>query len=104
MKIVWSEFAINCFKDIIEYYSIKASKKIAGKIRTDILKSVKKLEKYPESGQTEFFLTKLRMKHRYALAGNFKVIYRIQENQIIINDVFDTRQNPVNIGDSKRNE
>lgn len=48
MKIVWTDFAIRNLKDIFDYYSIEVNKKLAHKIRKQILKSSKQLIKKPE--------------------------------------------------------
>ncbi len=103
-KIIWSDFTIENLKDIFEYYKIKASKKIAEKIRRQILASTKQLTQNPESGQIESYLEKLKQNHRYLLSGNYKIIYRIEKDQIFINDVFDVRQNPNKMAVNKRNE
>ena len=99
-KIIWSDFAIENLKDIFDYYKIKASKKIAEKIRRQILASTKQLTQNPESGQIESYLEKLKQNHRYLLSGNYKIIYRIEKDQIFINDVFDVRQNPNKMADN----
>ncbi len=103
MKIIWSDFAIGNLKDIFDYYKIKASKKIARKIRLQILEATKQLIHNPESGQIEFYLDKFKQNHRYILSGNYKIIYRYTKDKIFINDVFDVRQNPNKMIDEKRN-
>jgi plasmid stabilization system protein ParE len=102
MNIVWTDFAIRNLKDIFDYYSTKANKKVAHKIRRQILKSSKQLIKNPNSGQNEPNLLTLNKSHRYIVSGNYKLIYRIVDNEIIINDVFDTRQNPSKMNDENR--
>ncbi|WP_142785225.1 type II toxin-antitoxin system RelE/ParE family toxin [Changchengzhania lutea] len=102
MKIVWTDFAIRNLKDIFDYYSTKANKKVAHKIRRQILKSSKQLKNNPNSGPIESSLTILKKNHRYLVSGNYKLIYRLIDNQVIINDVFDTRQNPSKMNDEKR--
>lgn len=42
------------------------------------------------------------MNHRYLVCGNFKVLYRTEDQLIIISDIFDGRQNPIKINDDKR--
>ena len=101
-KIVWTDFAIRNLKDIFDYYSIEVSKKFAHKIRKQILKSSKQLIKNPNSGPLEPNLTILNKNHRYLISGHYKLIYRIIDNEIIINDVFDTRQNPTKMNDENR--
>ena len=102
MKIIWTDFAIDNLRSIFNYYSIKANKKVAHKIRKQILNSTKQLISNPKSGQKELNLEKLKQNHRYLVCGNYKVIYKFEEEQIIINDIFDTRQNPIKMNDSKR--
>ncbi|WP_108116833.1 type II toxin-antitoxin system RelE/ParE family toxin [Kordia periserrulae] len=104
MKIIWTDFAIKNLKDIFDYYSNKVSKKIALKIRSQILNSTYQLLNNPESGQLESNLVKLKQNHRYLVSGNYKIIYRVSHNQIIINDVFDTRQNPSKMNKESRDE
>ena len=102
MKIIWTDFAIDSLKEIFDYYSENATKKVAHKIKKQILASTKQLVDYPESGQVEFNLQKLNQNHRYLVNGNYKIIYRINKDQIIISDVFDTRQNPIKMNDKNR--
>ncbi|MDT8414172.1 MAG: type II toxin-antitoxin system RelE/ParE family toxin [Flavobacteriaceae bacterium] len=102
MRVFWTDFAVENLKDIFDYYSNKVSNKTAHKIRKQIFSSTKRLGKNPESGQLELNLERLKQNHRYLVSGNYKIIYRINENQIIINDVFDTRQNPVKMNDVNR--
>ena len=104
MKIVWTDFAIRNLKDIFEYYSIEVNKKLAHKIRKQILESSKQLIKNPNSGSVELNLIDLNKNYRYLIIGNYKLIYRIVDNKIIINDVFDTRQNPTKMNDENRIE
>lgn len=102
MKLIWTDFAIRNLKDIFDQYAAKVNKKVAHKIRRQILQSSKQLIKNPNSGPIEPNLTLLKKRHRYLVIGNYKLIYRIIDNQIIINDVFDTRQNPSKMNDEKR--
>ncbi|WP_415326492.1 type II toxin-antitoxin system RelE/ParE family toxin [Chryseobacterium sp. MMS23-Vi53] len=104
MKIIWTDFAIENLKIIFEYYAEKANRKVAHKIRKQILSSTKQLIQNPQSGQIELHLEKLNQQHRYILSTNYKIIYRIDREYIVINDVFDTRQNPIKMIDEKRNK
>ncbi|REC51058.1 MULTISPECIES: type II toxin-antitoxin system RelE/ParE family toxin [Chryseobacterium] len=103
MKIIWTEFAIEDLKIIFDYYASKANKNIAHKIRKQIFKSTKQLIQNPQSGQLELHLEKLNQQHRYILSGNYKIIYKLNHEYIIINDVFDARQNPTTMINEKRN-
>ncbi len=104
MKIIWTDFAIENLKDIFDFYSVTANKKVANKIKQEIFASVKLLVRYPELGQIELYLAELNDEYRYILSGNYKVIYKIQGENIIISDVFDVRQNPIKMNDKSRKE
>lgn len=103
MKIIWSDFAKNTLKDIFVYLKDEANVAIARKTRDKIFKSVKQLIKHPFSGQIEESLRSLNEGHRYLVSGNYKIIYKVVENSILITDIFDTRQHPIKINDPKRN-
>ena len=102
MKIVWTGFAIKNVKSIYLYYCEKANIKVANKIKTQIQNAPKKLLYNPEIGQVELNLVEDKLEYRYLVVNNYKIIYRIDEKQIIINDVFDTRQNPIKMNDKER--
>lgn len=75
MKIIWTDFAIQNLKDIFDYYTKNVNKKVAHKIRKQILASTKQLNQNPKSGQIELNLQKLNQDYRYLAVGNYKVIY-----------------------------
>lgn len=99
MKIVWTDFVIQNLKDIFDYYFSNSNRKIAHSIREKILVSTKQLIHHPDSGQIEFNLQHLDKNHRYLVVCNFKVIYRPEVQIIIINDTFDSRQDPIKMND-----
>lgn len=70
---------------------------VARKIKSRIFNTTHQLIKHPLSGQIETTLQKLNEDHRYLIEGNYKIIYRRIKQGILITDVFDTRQDPVNI-------
>lgn len=104
MKTIWTDFAIENLKSIFDYYTIKANRKVAHKIRKQILASTKQLTQNPESGQLELYLESLNKQHRYVVSSNYKIIYRVENKNIVINDVFDVRQNPIKMTDESRDK
>lgn len=102
MEIVWTDFAIQNLKNIFNYYFIKANNKVAHNIRKEILDSTKQLHKNPKSGQIELNLQHLGQNYKYLVSGNYKIIYKIEVDYIIISDIFDGRQNPIKINCEKR--
>jgi len=99
-KIVWTNFAISELKKIFIYYRMIAGERVANKIKKEIFSATKPLIKQPQIGSIEENLFELNQEHRYLVEGNYKIIYRIIQNEIYITDVFDCRQNPTKI---KRN-
>jgi plasmid stabilization system protein ParE len=94
-QIIWTNFAISELKNIFLYYRMVAGDKTADKIRKSIFNSTKPLIKNPLIGAIEENLTELKQGHRYLVDGNYKIIYRLIENNIYITDIFDCRQNPI---------
>lgn len=85
--IIWSDFAGIQLDKIYQYYLENAGLKIA----KNILQT--------EIGQIENLLLDREVDYRYLVCGNYKIIYSIDidAKHIKIADVFDTRQNPVQI-------
>ena len=94
MNVFWTKFALNSLSAIYKYYKVNVSLTIATNIRDGILSSTNQLEKHSLSGQIEVNLLDLEKGHRYIIRGNYKIIYMIQNRNVYVTDVFDTRQNP----------
>ena len=103
MKIIWSDFASETLSEIYQYYKKNASPDIALKIKAKIFTATRQLKKQPSSGHIEIHLEKLNEGHRYLVKGNYKIIYKEIPEGMLITDVFDTRQDPININDENRN-
>ena len=97
MKVIWTDFASNSLFEIYKYYKEMANENVAKKIKLRIFNKTKQLIKHPLSGQMETNLQKLNEEHRYLIEGNYKIIYKRIRQGILITDVFDTRQDPINI-------
>lgn len=50
MKIIWTDFAVDNLKIIVEYYKDVANPKVAGKIRKERFSATRQLMKNLESG------------------------------------------------------
>ena len=95
-KIVWSAFSENQIDDIFNYYTQKATYKVALDIVTQILLAPDILIDNPKIGQKEHTLQHRLFTYHYILSSNYKIIYSIDDNEMLIKiaDIFDTRQNP----------
>ena len=97
IKIEWSELSSKQLIDIYDYYSLKASPRIAKKIINKIIDRVEILSKNPLSGPKEELLNEMPEDFRYLIEGNYKIIYWQENKTIVIASVFDCRQNPEKI-------
>ena len=99
LNLFWTDFSQKELEKIYRYYREKAGTRIAKNLVNGIYNEVLKLKIQPRIGQVEEFLKNRKQEFRYLVYKNYKVIYWIneEENRIEINDVFDTRQNPLKI-------
>lgn len=97
LEVYWTESSEKELEKIFDYYKRKASYRIAKKLIDGIFNEALKLKRQPEMGQVEELLKNRKQQFRYLIYKNYKIIYWINnsENRIEINDVFDTRQNPL---------
>ena len=99
LRIYWTDFSKKELQNIFDYYKENVSLKVAKSLTIGIAKETSKLKKQPEIGQIEKLLIDRPNEFRYLVYKNYKIIYWInkKENRIEINDVFDSRQNPIKI-------
>ncbi|MCK5906266.1 MAG: type II toxin-antitoxin system RelE/ParE family toxin [Flavobacteriales bacterium] len=99
MEIIWSNLSQKKLNSIYEYFSYKASEKIAKKLIAGIINSTKTLTSFPDQGQFEPNLINKSQQFRYLVFKNYKIIYfvNLEKNSIRISNIFDTRQNPIKV-------
>lgn len=67
-------------------------------MKDQLIARAKSLSKNPYKGQLEPYLAKLQKGHRRIIEGNFKIIYRIEDEVIYVTDFFDSRKDPSGMG------
>jgi len=93
-EIVWTSPAKDDLKEIFDFLA-KLSEEGAFRVIEKILDKVEILRgDSPGIGQREPLLSHKPEEYRYLVEGNYKIIYRVKGNKIVINTVFDARQNP----------
>lgn len=98
MNVLVTEPANESLKEICKHYRSLAFEAYALKVRKKILEKAKSLSDNPERGQKEEMLKSLNQGHRYLLVeSHFKIVYLIDEKQVIVTDIFDTHQHPKNM-------
>lgn len=93
-KVEWSDLAKNQLKNIYDYYSTVAGKRIAKRLIKSLVTRADALYSNPYSGRKEELLLEHPQVYRYLVIGNYKIIYWIDNNKAFIASVFDCRQNP----------
>lgn len=89
-RVIWSEIAVDTFKCILLYYvRITGSVKYSHKLEQHIKESISQISKYPHIGK----VSEHESVREYSVR-NYKIIYQIRPDQIVILIVWDTRQNP----------
>lgn len=103
LKIYWTDFSKKQLKNIFDFYKKEASLNVARNLVIGITKETIKLKAQPTIGQKEELLENYQNEIRYLIFKKYKIIYwiNLEKKSIEVLDVFDTRQNPVNI---KRNK
>ena len=89
-RIIWSLKAISLFTRILEfYYQRNGTKTYSSSLNKEIKETIALLKKHPFLGR------KTGTAHvRALIKGDFKIFYRIDENEIIILMIWDCRQDP----------
>jgi toxin ParE1/3/4 len=94
MRLVITEPAKFRLKEIHDYYKLNVSKQIADKIKIGIVEKLRYLRVMPHAGQREEILEHLGLQHRRLIQGNYKIIYRVEKDSVIVTDIFDARRSP----------
>ena len=91
-RVIWSIEARNSRKNIFEYWNNrKKSKVYSNKLNTLFNENLKIIIKLPEFGH----ITN-NENIKYCLISHFELIYKITSIEIVVLDIWDTRQNPQN--------
>ncbi|XCF06074.1 type II toxin-antitoxin system RelE/ParE family toxin [Tamlana crocina] len=103
LEVYWLELAETKLEDIYSYYSVKASKNVAKKLINGIVDATIGIEKQPEIGQVELSLKHRKQEFRYLVFKNYKIVYWVNYDfsRIEIANIFDTRQSPEKINETK---
>ena len=96
-KIYWTDTAKASIEIIFNYYKENVSLSIARKIKDAIFEDVKIRKTHEFVGVKEPSLANFEIEYRYFVSGNYKLIYFVEGEKVIISLVLDTRQNPHNL-------
>lgn len=97
VKVLWSNSAILDLQAAHDFYKTTAGLSIADKITLSIVSKTLLLAANPRMGQIEEILKHRKDEIRYLVEGNYKIIYIVREQIVLIASVFDCRQAPENL-------
>ena len=93
LNIVWSKKADEKFDEIIEYLTTKWGDKTTKQFVKKVYNFLEVLSEFPEIGTVE---NKEKGIRGFPVVKQINLFYKITENNIILLDFFDNRQNPLN--------
>lgn len=95
MKIIWAQSAKMARVAIVQYLKDEFGRESAIKFNNELKSVVALIKKYPKSGEEERFLAHRDEEYRSKLVGSYnKIVYRVLEKEIHIDDLWDTRREP----------
>lgn len=94
MTVEWSVYADRCMQKIFAYHKAVAGVRIAHKLVRKIVKHANILAENPQAGPREELLKDMPREFRYLVVGNYKILYVIVSEKVVISSVFDCRQHP----------
>jgi mRNA-degrading endonuclease RelE of RelBE toxin-antitoxin system len=96
MKVVLTNQSLDRLEESLIFYldEMKVPIEKVVEIKTKLLQRASELSEYPYRGQYEYYLRKLKKGHRRLIEGNFKIIYRVENDVVYVTDFFDSRRSP----------
>ncbi|HEX9650955.1 MAG TPA: type II toxin-antitoxin system RelE/ParE family toxin [Cyclobacteriaceae bacterium] len=94
VKIIWTKKAFSQLERAIKYIKEEQGHSYAEIVFNKTLEKTRLLENNPLIGQVEPLLKHKKSEYRYLIAWSYKIIYRIDQDKIIISRVFHTSRNP----------
>lgn len=94
MKVIITEPARKYLRSVFDFYSQYTPKKKNKELLFNVLVKVRSLENMASRGGIETNLLDAPYEYRYLLEGNCKILYRIENDEVLVTDFFDVRQEP----------
>ena len=97
MKVIFTHVALLHLENAMLFLAVQgASATTRRRIRNRIVAEANWLAHNPRAGQFESWLEELGQGHRRWVVGNYKLIYLVGSETLVVTDVFDAR------GDTQR--
>ncbi|NBC83345.1 MAG: type II toxin-antitoxin system RelE/ParE family toxin [Bacteroidetes bacterium] len=96
-KVVWDDEAKASLRNIYHYIKNRESLEQSRKVRDEIKELAKSLGFMPHKYTEDAFLTNETGDNRFKVIWSYKLVYEIQEETIVILDIFHTSRDPQNL-------
>ncbi len=91
-RIVWSIEARTSRKNIFDYWNNRNKSKIySNKLNLLFKQNLITITKLPEVGNST-----INKEAKFIIVSHFEIIFKVTDNEIVVLDIWDTRQNPEN--------
>mgnify|MGYP000356532597 CR=1 FL=1 len=97
MKVIITDPAKGHLKDLFDFNSLYIPPQKNKEFLSKIIKKVRSLATLNNRGSIEENLIDADFEYRYVLQDNCKIIYRIQDEFVLVTDFFDVRQDPTKL-------
>ncbi len=92
-EVLVTEFSKNDLREILEYYQ-SSSQKYVEKVISDFQENILSLNKHPKSGRIVPELERQGIaNYRELIQGNYRIIYEISGEIVIVHTIIDGRRN-----------
>lgn len=89
-RLIWTIEARNSRKNIFDYWNNRNKSKVySRKLNSLFDENLKIVIQLPEFGKPTF-----REDSKFIIVSHFEIFYKITPNEIVVLDIWDTRQNP----------
>ncbi len=90
-RIIWNNIALKIFEGIIDYNTENYSEKVASDFINKVIDRLNILSRYPDIGRKSKKKENVKF---YKIDKDRDLYYRIDEDNLIVIYIFDTRQDP----------
>ncbi|WP_294430374.1 type II toxin-antitoxin system RelE/ParE family toxin [uncultured Treponema sp.] len=92
-EVVVSQFAEDDLNEIVEYY-FSLNQNYVSKVISEFESNVMSLKEHPKSGRIVPELDKQGIsQYRELIQGNYRIVYEISDDKIIVHTIIDGRRN-----------
>lgn len=93
-KIIWTAQAKGDLRKVYSFNTLVLDEKSAFKLIEDIIKKTEGLSKTISGGTRYLSDLNPNIPYQKLIFKHYLIIYRLEENSVFINKIFDSRQNP----------